>query len=423
MANKSFVNHRGRKQIVMMFLVYILLILSFAVTSYTVLIKDLKADLGNKALLLAMDITHWLEMDRQEYDRLLALDFNRLLEDSTNIAFEETAREIMGQAEIKYIYLLSELPEDAVKYKVEADEATDYGVPGGTPLTGVYLLDAVLSEELRLEDTGGQGYTDKSRYTVLQPEIRNIMKKREATFIINTDEWGTYLTGYAPYYSEQGEFLGLLGVDLFPDKYYAYIKKSMTIFAVFLFILFMSGVFFSKLLTRVWKAEERVRLEHELSAMDTLTGLINRRRFLGLLTHEYAVCRREGMPLVLMLADLEDFAVFNEVYGETRGNEALVETALFLRKCVKRGSDALCRFGGDEFALMLHNTEAADGIRFAEPLLNDSPHPLSLGILALMPEEALDTEGILQRLEEAATRAKKAGHRKYALLDETRSES
>lgn len=401
-------------------LIYIGMIIVFAVASYTILIKDLKSDLGNKAMVLAVDITHWVGLDQPEYDRLLSLGFNGLLEDPTNVDFEKKAREIMKQSEIKYIYLLSELPKEKAKYKVEAGESSEYNAPGGTPLTGAYILDAVLSEELRLEDTGGQGYTDKSRYTIIQPKVLDIMKKREPAFLLNTDEWGTYMTGYAPCYTEQGEFLGILGVDIFPDKYYAYIKKSMTIFGFFLFVLFVAGLSFSRLLTRVWKAEERIALENELAVMDSLTGLVNRRRFLGLLTHEYAISRREGMPLTLMMADLEGFTQYNGVHGDFEGNEMLKATANFLRTRIKRGSDGLCRYGGDEFAFFLHNTEAENAVSFAEPLLNDSPHPLSLGILVIMPDDVLKPEDILKKLEDAVGKAQQAGTRKYALLDETR---
>ncbi len=409
----------NRKQIYGMVLILIGLVFVFTVMSYTILVKDLKANLGNKALVLAVDITHWLDLDQQEYDRLLAMDFNAALADPYNQEFEKTAREVMELSEIKYVYLLSEIPKDQAKYKVESGEGEEYHAVTGTPLTGVYLLDAVLSEELRLEDTGGQGYTDKSRYTILRPEVRQIIKDKKPAFLLNTDEWGTYITGYAPYFTKQGEFIGILGVDLFPDKYYAYIKRSMTVFGVFLVILFLAGIAFTKLLTRVWKAEERVRLEAEISAQDMLTGLINRRRFMGLLAHEHAVCRREGMPLTLMLADLEDFSRFNSLQGEVHGDQALIRTAEFLKTRVKRGADGLCRFGGDEFGIFLHNTEAENAVSFIEPLLIEAPHPLSVGILVIMPEEPLQAEALIHQLEEAVKAAHQAGSRKYAMIDET----
>lgn len=419
MNDQEMKGFKDRKRLLLLLAVFIGMIVAFALMSYSILIKDLKADLGNKAEILAVDITHWLYLDRQEYDRLLTLDFNQVLQDPTNIRFETTARTVMEKAEVKYVYLINELPEEQAKYRVEAGEAEAYGQPEGTGLTGVYILDAVLSDALRLEDTKNAGYTDKDRYTVLRPEVQQIVAARKAAFLLNTDEWGTYLTGFAPYYTSQGEFLGMLGVDLFPDKYYAYVHKSMTVFIVFVCILFGTGLAVSKLLVRMWRAEERVRLESELATTDALTGLINRRRFVGLLAHEYAVCRREGMALTLILADLEGLSQHNAVYSAAGGDLALKATAEFLKTRVKRGADALSRFGGDEFALFLHNTEAENAVGFAEALLEDAPYPLSIGMLVTMPEDAFEPEELLRQLEEAVGNALKAGTRKYVLIDET----
>lgn len=409
----------GRSTIYLLIVIYVAMIAVFAVASYNILAKNLKADLGNKAMILAIDITNWLDMDQGEYDRLLGMDFNDLLKDSTNVEFEKKAREVMRHAEIKYVYLRCPLKADQVKYKVEPGEEAFYKVPVGTPLSDVYLLDAVVNDETRLADTGGKGYTDKSRYTVPIPRIKAIIDKREPTYILETAEWGTYLCGFAPLYSKQGEFIGMLGVDLYPDKYYAYVKKTIGVLAIFFLVLLLCGMLLSKLVTRVWKAEERIRLEHELSAIDTLTQLLNRRRFLGLLDHEYAVCRREGMPLTILLADLESFAELNSRSGDAKGDQVLIETAHYLSKQIKRGADGLCRFGGDEFGIFLHNTEAENARNLAEGILRDAPHPLSMGILTMMPEDPLQVEDLMTELEELLAQAKKAGTRKYVIQDET----
>lgn len=416
--SQDHTSYTDRKHITAIIGTVIILVVVFAVALYTVLIRDLKAELGNKAMVLAVDITHWIGIDQQDHAYLLSLDFNTLLTDPINQAFEGKARDVMASSEIKYIYLLSALPEEKAPYRVGGDETEDYNAPAGTPLTGVYTLDAVLNEELRLSDSGPGGYTDQSRYTVIQPEVREIMESRRPGYMLNTDEWGTYLTGYAPYFAEDGTYLGMIGVDLFPDKYYAYVKRSMTMLGIFLFTLAMMGLIFTRLLLRVWKAEERIRLEKEMATQDSLTGLMNRRKFMDLLTHEYAVCRREGMPLVLMMADMEDFSRFNTSNGRAKGDCILTETAVYLGTKVKRASDALCRFGGDEFALFLHNTEAENALGFAEDLLADAPYPFSLGIVALMPQEINMPEAVLQTLDEAVRHASKTGTRKYAFVEE-----
>lgn len=407
----------GRKQLQLLFVTMVVIIIAFSVISYTVLLRDLKTDLGNKAMVLAIDITQWLQVTSGESQRLLALDFNQLLKDPANRSFESKGRQVMAQSEIKYIYLLSDLPEGQAKYIVGPDETAEYGVPAGTPMTGVYLLDAVVSDEQRLEDTDGQGYTDHSRYTVLHPEVKAIFQARQPAYLLNTDEWGTYLTGYAPYYTEQGEFLGMLGVDLFPDKYFAYVSKSLTIFTVFLLIMLLTGLSISRLLKRVWRVEERIRLEDELSTTDSLTGLMNRRSFMGLLTHEYAICRREGMPLILMLGSLQNHAQYSAAHGPEQGDQALIETAAYLKGHIKRGSDALCRYGSSDFAWFMHNTEPEHAEGFADAVAADAPHPMFLGILAVLPEEALALEQLLEKLEEAQNYTRRTGVLKTAWFE------
>jgi diguanylate cyclase (GGDEF)-like protein len=100
---------------------------------------------------------------------------------------------------------------------------------------------------------------------------------------------------------------------------------------------------------------------------DDLTGLANRRRFLAQLDAEIARSRRSGSPLGIVLADLDDFKRVNDTYGHEVGDDALRSFAEILAT-MARDVDLAVRLGGEEFALLLPDTDLAGATQLAERL-------------------------------------------------------
>jgi len=99
---------------------------------------------------------------------------------------------------------------------------------------------------------------------------------------------------------------------------------------------------------------ERHRLQkslQDLSLIDDLTGLYNRRGFLALAEQHLRMIQRKGAALLIYL-DLDDLKLINDNYGHPEGNRALVVTANVLRACFRQ-SDILARLGGDEFCVLM----------------------------------------------------------------------
>jgi len=108
--------------------------------------------------------------------------------------------------------------------------------------------------------------------------------------------------------------------------------------------------------------EELLRLHRELeqlSLTDGLTGIANRRMFDQRLEAEWADARRNGKPLSLVVLDIDHFKQFNDAHGHVAGDECLRQVALALRGIVHRPRDVVARFGGEEFILLLPETDAA----------------------------------------------------------------
>jgi len=154
---------------------------------------------------------------------------------------------------------------------------------------------------------------------------------------------------------------------------------------------------------------------------DGLTGLLNRRAFSMIMERELLRARRHDSPVCLMLIDADDFKVINDHYGHPAGDQALRELAYVVRTHVRRASDAVGRYGGEEFIVLLPDTpaevasELAEKIRLAVmnhkvPGPEGKPFGLSVSIgVARQSDYANTAEELLSRADEALYAAKRQG--------------
>lgn len=115
--------------------------------------------------------------------------------------------------------------------------------------------------------------------------------------------------------------------------------------------------------------EQLAALQKELeilSFVDGLTGIANRRRFDEVMKMEWANARRNSQPLSLVMVDIDHFKPYNDYYGHLQGDESLKRVAHALAAAATRPRDAVARFGGEEFALILPESDAASAQKIAE---------------------------------------------------------
>ncbi|HVM12575.1 MAG TPA: sensor domain-containing diguanylate cyclase [Actinomycetota bacterium] len=152
-------------------------------------------------------------------------------------------------------------------------------------------------------------------------------------------------------------------------------------------------------------------VEQELAALalavqDELTGLANRRGFVGLAAQVLAVAMRQGLPATLAYIDLDGFKAINDTHGHAVGDRALQDVARILTESC-RSSDVLGRLGGDEFALLFLAEESAaplDRLHDAVARHNDlagRPYrlQLSVGTARFDPEEGVGLEELMERAD------------------------
>ena len=122
------------------------------------------------------------------------------------------------------------------------------------------------------------------------------------------------------------------------------------------------------------KTEEHLsRLQKQLeeySFQDGLTGIANRRMFDTVLEREWANAQRTGLPLSLIILDIDYFKQYNDHYGHIKGDECLRQVAHTLSQAANRPRDFIARIGGEEFVWLLPETDAASARQVAQRCLH-----------------------------------------------------
>lgn len=165
-----------------------------------------------------------------------------------------------------------------------------------------------------------------------------------------------------------------------------------------------------------------VALSHRISELklktltDALTGLHNRRYFNELLEQEFKAARAAGSGLALLVFDVDHFKRYNDQHGHARGDQALQAVAGILRRHA-RNPDALCRYGGEEFVLIVPGANSGQAVAIAERLRERvaaetaGPHPLTLsaGVASLGDRQFGTAQELFVAADLALYRAKSEG--------------
>lgn len=177
------------------------------------------------------------------------------------------------------------------------------------------------------------------------------------------------------------------------------------------------------------RKKNEARLNHlqkeleELSYKDGLTGVANRRMFDKVFNTEWANARRNHKPLSLIMLDIDYFKQYNDQYGHIQGDDCLRKVAKALEKAVVRPRDFVGRFGGEEFVIVLPETDEQAARVVAEKcrkliLQLNIPHEqsevsdvlsISLGMVVIIPTSGDEKNSFIEEVDRRLYKAKENG--------------
>lgn len=165
-----------------------------------------------------------------------------------------------------------------------------------------------------------------------------------------------------------------------------------------------------------------------VSFTDELTQIRNRRAFDVELPKLWKASVRASQPISALFIDIDHFKIFNDEYGHDHGDDALVAVAHAIVTCANRPLDLCCRWGGEEFAVVLPDTDEQGAISLADSILaavraimldfGEGKHPkitVSIGIASLVATRRSRTEDLMEMADKAMYFAKQSGRDRYAV--------
>jgi len=197
----------------------------------------------------------------------------------------------------------------------------------------------------------------------------------------------------------------------------AYLSKPINPLRLQLTITAMERIY----IMRQKLQEAQKRLEH-LAMYDQLTQLANRRNFDETLEKEFKLAKRNKVPLSVIICDIDFFKIYNDSYGHQKGDDCLAAVARIIGETPQRPTDKACRYGGEEFTVILPDTNLQGGLQMAEKIRQaifdaNIPHEgskaascvtLSLG-LATFQGQVHSGDELLKVADDALYRAKENG--------------
>ncbi|GBU24410.1 response regulator [Fibrobacteria bacterium R8-3-H12] len=160
-----------------------------------------------------------------------------------------------------------------------------------------------------------------------------------------------------------------------------------------------------------------------LSTIDELTKLDNRRSFLEHIDLIWKQNHRLNLPVTILMIDVDYFKKYNDSLGHLEGDKALIAIAKCMKNHIKRETDFVARFGGEEFVCLLPFIEKNEALEFAKTLVQDvenmkMPHPMSehskyvtisVGLASTVPNDNNSYTQLLDEADKALYSAKKSG--------------
>jgi diguanylate cyclase (GGDEF)-like protein len=228
---------------------------------------------------------------------------------------------------------------------------------------------------------------------------------------------------------KEGDIRGGISVTIPASDIIGQIKESKMYIIVFAFVVLIALttiilIISNRLISNLKQAEDKLL---EMATRDFLTGLLNRREGLRRFKEEVSKSHRNQQPLSAILLDIDHFKKVNDTHGHLAGDSVLIQLSETIT-AVMRDYDIFCRYGGEEFLLILPETPLPEGVEIANRIRTKISEveynigkktsiriTISLGVAQLSGNE--DEDSLIYRIDQALYNAKENGRNRVHFLE------
>ena len=349
--------HSRQVFMLLILLIFIFLGLGISMIWYTrsTISREYFKILGSKAASIAITSSKSLSISDEELDELCNTPFSEIETKEVSLRIKHifnSEETVEAFSDIQCAYIIHEINE--TKYRVTEENKTVYKMPIGTELNMMRLVDVIIDEKEGKKTHDYHDYhDDRNRYSFKESVYANFYNNRTAGyFISNEDEWGNHISGVAPIYTSEGNYIGLFGVGIHASNIKSY-TNGLTGLIVSLFMV-PSLILCTVLIIMYAKY---VKVYRESAFTDELTKLYNRTYFNHMAEKIVGDCIRYKKPLSIIMVDIDYFKKFNDRYKHQEGDYIINKVAQIIKSSTNRSFDLAFRYGGDEFILMLPDTD------------------------------------------------------------------
>ncbi|WMM24425.1 GGDEF domain-containing protein [Tissierella sp. MB52-C2] len=383
---------------------WFIILVSLTLYSNHKISRNVERQVGDRAIILATYIANTLELTDEDIVYLKSLSFEELLKSETNQKFEKNARTIMEISDYKCIYLASRLEE--------GDTNNSNNI--------IYILDAADNEGC---------YNENLRYDKANELFEEVNNTKISNYNFIKTKRGEYINAYAPFYTVEGNYIGLIGVEVSANIFKTIINNYMNIIILYIVINLVIGYIVFFLYKHMKNIYSELEEERIISGIDDLTRVFNRRKFNEISEKLWKDAKEKKEELSLILIDLDYFKEFNDNYGHVTGDALLKAMGSVLKRKAAALDGYTCRYGGDEFLILFPKLDLNQSEIVANEILKEvnnlklsheySPidryQTVSIGVASTIPAEGMVIDDLLNEADNALYLSKKYGKNRVSI--------